>query len=70
MSKQKNISETIKAAMRDSKLSLYAIGRGAGVNEDSLMRFLRGETSLRLDVADRLAEFLGVECRPTRRKGK
>jgi hypothetical protein len=33
----------------------------------SLARFLRGETSLRLDLADVLAKRLGVEARRVRR---
>jgi plasmid maintenance system antidote protein VapI len=29
----------------------------------SIMRFLRGEQSLRLDMADRLAAYFGLELR-------
>jgi hypothetical protein len=33
------------------------------------MRFVRGSQSLRLDMADRLAAYFGLELRP-KRKGK
>jgi transcriptional regulator with XRE-family HTH domain len=47
-----------------SGLTLYRIGRGAGIPESSLLRFMRGETSLRLDKADRLAAYLGLRLAP------
>jgi ribosome-binding protein aMBF1 (putative translation factor) len=68
MARRWNISETIKAAVRDSGLSLYAIAKATKVNEDSLARFMRGDTSLRLDVADVLADYFKIECRRTRRQ--
>jgi len=46
-----------------------ALERETGVKRASIMRFLRGETSLRLDLADKLAEFFGLELQPTTRKG-
>jgi transcriptional regulator with XRE-family HTH domain len=65
------LTETIRRAIRDSGLSLYAIGRDAGVKRQSLERFMAGKQSLRLDMADKLAEFLGIECRCVkRRKGR
>ena len=54
------ITQTLKAAIERSGLTYYRIGRGAGVPESSLLRFMRGETSLRLDKADRLAAYLGL----------
>jgi plasmid maintenance system antidote protein VapI len=45
--------------------------RETGVLRQSLMKFARGETSLRLDLADRLAAYFGLEVRKaTRSKGK
>jgi hypothetical protein len=34
------------------------------------MRFVRGSQYLRLDMADRLAGFFGLELRPAKRKGR
>jgi plasmid maintenance system antidote protein VapI len=40
--------------------SLGAVARAAGVQKTSLIRFRRGEQSLRLDMADRLAAHFGI----------
>jgi len=58
------ITDVLKATVEQSGLTLYRIGRGAGVPESSLLRFMRGETSLRLDKADRLAAYLGLHLVP------
>lgn len=47
--------------------SLSAVERATGVKRQSMMKFVRGEQSLRLDMADRLAEHFGIECRRVRR---
>lgn len=68
-----SMSKTLREAVNKSGLSLCAINRETGVNLDSLSRFMRG-TSLRLDKADLLAEFFGLELREAaqtkRRKGQ
>ena len=49
--------------------SLYAVSEATGVQKASLTRFVRGDQSLRLDIADKLAEYFEIECRmPTRRQ--
>jgi hypothetical protein len=55
-------------ATSESGLTLYRIAKDTGVVKTCLIRFMRGETSLRLDKADVLAEYLGLEL--TRRKAK
>ena len=65
---RKTITEALKQSVRQSGESLYAISKATGLNHDSLSRFMRGRQSLRLDLADRLAEYLGIQCR--REKGK
>ena len=42
-------------------LTLYRIAKDTGVVKSSLMRFMRGETTLRLDRVDTLADYLGFE---------
>jgi len=49
--------------------SIRSIAREAGLKHPALLKFLRGDQSLRLDLADRLAAYLGIESRRTRRKG-
>lgn len=48
--------------------SLTSIANATGTQRASLVRFRRGDSSLRLDLADRLAAHLGIECRRTRRR--
>lgn len=49
--------------------SLLGIEKATGVKRQALARFVRCEQSLRLDLADKLAEHFGIECRRTKRKG-
>jgi hypothetical protein len=67
----KKIPMTISETLRKSVLSDFengesfrAIERDTGVLRQSLMKFVRSETSLRLDVADKLAVYYGLELRP------
>jgi hypothetical protein len=50
--------------------SLRAVERATGIKNPSMVRFLQGKQSLRLDLADKLAEYFGIECRRARRKGR
>ena len=63
--------QTITAALRraicESGMSFKALERETGVLRQSLMKFVRGEQSLRLDLADRLAAYFGLELRVKRR---
>jgi plasmid maintenance system antidote protein VapI len=66
------LTETLRKAVRDSKLTLYRIGLDSGVKRQSLERFMANRQSLRLDMADKLAAFFRLELRPAkgRRKAK
>lgn len=55
------MTAALKKAIQDSGLTLYRIAKDTGIVGTSLLRFMRGETSLRLDKADVLAEYLGLE---------
>jgi len=73
MSTKQTMTETLRKAMRDSGLPHLTISEATGVPRPSVIRFLRGEQSIRLDLADKLAEYFGLELRPTKpakRKGK
>ena len=54
-------SEVLRHAIAESGLTLYRIAEDTGVVKTSLMRFMREETSLRLDKVDLLADYLGLE---------
>lgn len=63
------MTELLREALTDAE-SLYGVAKATGVEKASLIRFLRGEQSLRLDMADRLAAHLGIQCRRAgRQKG-
>ena len=64
------MTEALRRAVKDSGESLYAICKATGLNEDALSRFMRGQQSMRLDLADKLAGYFGIEVRPTPRKGR
>jgi plasmid maintenance system antidote protein VapI len=68
MSKKNQLSDVLHKAIAESGLTLYRIAKDTGVVKTSLMRFMDGETSLRLDKADVLADYLGLAL--TKRKAK
>jgi ribosome-binding protein aMBF1 (putative translation factor) len=62
MSKARStMTEILRTAIRDSGLSAYRISKDTGLVVTSIIRFVEGETSLRLDKADLLADYLGLE---------
>ena len=67
MSKSKpkpTLTAVLKTAIEESGLTLYRVARDTGILDTSLGRFMRGETSLRLDKADVLAAYLGLRLVP------
>ena len=63
------ISSVLRQAIAESRLSFKRLEKETGVLRQSLMKFARGEQSLRGDLMDRLAVFFGLELR-ARRKGR
>ncbi|HPD15691.1 MAG TPA: helix-turn-helix transcriptional regulator [Planctomycetota bacterium] len=66
------LSDVIRDALREAirSQSIRSVADATGVPHPSLIRFLRREQSLRLDKADKLAAYLGIEAtrRPKGRK--
>ena len=58
------LSEVLRKAVEESGVSYYRISKDTGIINTSLARFVSGETSLRLDKADVLAEYLGLQLVP------
>ncbi len=54
------LSDQLRAAIRGSGLSLYKLAKRTRVDHGQLSRFLRGERSITLETADRIAEELGL----------
>ena len=62
------ITDMLRKTIADSGLPLLVIERETGVQRASVMRFLRGDQSLRLDMADKLAAYFELEL--VSRKGR
>jgi transcriptional regulator with XRE-family HTH domain len=64
------MTQLLRQAIAGSGVSFARLERETGVKRQSLMKFVRGEQSIRLDKADALAAYFGIEHRlPGVRKG-
>jgi hypothetical protein len=63
------LSDQIRRAVVDAKLSRYAIYKATGIDQGSLSKFVHGKSGLSLDSIDRLADLLGLSI-TTCTKGK
>jgi transcriptional regulator with XRE-family HTH domain len=61
---QATLTGMLRAAIRRSGLTLYRIAKATDIDEGNLGRFARGDMSIRLDKADRLAAYLGLRLTP------
>ena len=67
------ITERIQEAIRSGGMSRYAISKATGIDQGLLCRFLKGQSSLSFETADKVLDALGMEVviRPRRtRKGE
>jgi plasmid maintenance system antidote protein VapI len=66
------ISDLLRRTIAESGISYNTLQRETGVTRASIMRFVRGDQSLRLDMADRLAVYfrlsLTIDRKTERRK--
>lgn len=65
MSKPKSMTKLLQEALAKAD-SVRAVAKATGLKHPSLIRFMRGDQSLRLDLADKLADYFGIECRKGR----
>jgi transcriptional regulator with XRE-family HTH domain len=63
-----SISEVLRLAIAESGQSFKRLEQETGVLRQSLMKFARGEQTLRLDMAEKLADYFGLEL--VQRKGR
>jgi transcriptional regulator with XRE-family HTH domain len=68
MQGRSSISERLRKAIVQSDIPYRQIEQATGVKRASISRFVRGKRTLRLDVADRLAGYLGLELKEARRR--
>jgi plasmid maintenance system antidote protein VapI len=57
------ITDVLRRTIAESGVPLKALERETGVSRASIMRFVEGRQSLRLDMADRLAAYFGLALR-------
>ncbi len=55
------ITALLRKTIAESGVPYLVLHRETGVARASIIRFVRGDTSLRLDVADKLAARFGLE---------
>lgn len=67
---QSPLTDPLRQAIADSGLPLLRLANETGIARASLIRFTRGDTSIRLDIADKLAVYFGLELQPTGRQAK
>lgn len=63
------LRRSITEAVEAGQTNYLALQRETGVTRASIRRFVLGERTLRLDMADRLAAYFGLALRP-KPKGK
>ena len=65
-----SVSDQLRQAIAGSGISLRQDARESGVNDAQLSRFMRNERGLTTATVDRLCEYLGLELRESKRKGR
>jgi hypothetical protein len=66
----KPFSEQLRQAVLSSELSRYSISVATGIAQSVLSKFVHKKGGLGLESIDKLMDCLGLEIRPTRKKGK
>jgi plasmid maintenance system antidote protein VapI len=61
-------SDFLRRTIRESGVPYLRMAQETGVERASIQRFVDGRTSLRMDKADKLAAYFGLELRPVRRR--
>ncbi len=63
MKKRKSLSDELREAIDASGMSRYAICKAIGLDQAEMSRFMARKYGLRIQVLDRLAEFLDLHLR-------
>jgi len=54
------MADAIRDAIAKTETPYLVLEEATGVSRASIMRFIRGDRTLRLDIADRLALYFGI----------
>ena len=68
--RRRDIEGQLREAIRKAPMSLNELADLCGVDKGILSRFLRGQRSMTLTTAAKVATILGVELRPRRQSRK
>lgn len=63
--KRDDIEDQLRRAIVESPITQYRLAQVSGIDKGILSRFLRGERTITLTTAARLAEVLDLELRPS-----
>lgn len=55
------VLDALRRAVENSNESRYRIAKGSGINASQLARLVSGERGLRIETAERLADYLGLQ---------
>ncbi len=58
------ITQSLRDAITDSGVTVYRVAKDSGIHFTAVSRFYKGERSLMIDSADKLAAYFGLELRP------
>ena len=64
MKEELSITDVLRRAILESEIPYLTLEQKTGVTRQSLMKFARGERTIHLDAADKLATYFGLELRP------
>lgn len=67
---KKTLAEQLRQAAHSSGLTAYRIAKETGITEPTIGRFMRGETTLSLDNAEKVMNLLGFQVVPPAKGGK
>lgn len=59
------LADTLRQAIVDSGLTVYAIAKGSSVSQPVVHRFMAGERDLTLGTASRLCTYLKLRLTPS-----
>jgi hypothetical protein len=60
------VTDLLKRSIVESKIPYNRLEHETGVKRASIIRFLRGDQSMRLDLAERLMVYFDLELRKTK----
>jgi len=64
-----NVTDTLRELLAEVP-SMRAVARETGVDIASIIRFVKGQSSMRLDRADALFEYFSLELRKPSKRGR